>query len=246
MGSMSLWYTLGIALALAMDAFAVSVAAGVQAPTLGFEKTARLALSFGFFQFLMTVLGWLAGRSLSRWLEAADHWVAFGLLVFIGGRMIWESYRRGEESPRDPTRGWTLFVLSIATSIDALAVGLSFALLERVHLDAEPDHRGGGAGLERIGRRLRLSLGETLRCVGGAVRRPGAHRHRRQDHGRSPGLAPSTASIRAAAARAAPSSGTNSMASGDPAPMPNSAARRNLGHLEDGLLHQALGSVGPQ
>ena len=129
-GPMSFWYIIGTALGLAMDAFAVSVAAGVQLTTLRLGQVARLALAFGLFQFLMAVLGWLAGRGLSRWLEAVDHWVAFGLLVFIGGKMIWESFGRGDEARKDPTRGWTLLILAIATSIDALAVGLSFAFLD--------------------------------------------------------------------------------------------------------------------
>ncbi len=127
---MSFWYTLGIALGLAMDAFAVSVAAGIQIAVLRSRHVVRLALSFGFFQFFMPVLGWLAGRSLARWLEAVDHWVAFGLLVVIGGKMLWESVRPADDPARDPTRGWTLLILSVATSIDALAVGLSLAFLE--------------------------------------------------------------------------------------------------------------------
>jgi putative Mn2+ efflux pump MntP len=127
---MSFWYTLALALGLAMDAFAVSVAAGVQIPSLNRWHVARLAVSFGAFQFLMPVIGWLAGRSLSKWLQAFDHWVAFGLLALIGGKMLWESFRPTAESCKDPTRGWTLLMLSVATSIDALAVGLSLAFLE--------------------------------------------------------------------------------------------------------------------
>ena len=127
---MSLWYTLALALGLAMDAFAVSVAAGIQITALNSRHVARLALSFGFFQFFMPVVGWLAGRSLSKWLEAVDHWVAFGLLVLIGGKMLWESFRPANDPAQDPTRGWTLLILSVATSIDALAVGLSLAFLE--------------------------------------------------------------------------------------------------------------------
>lgn len=127
---MSFWYTLGIAVGLAMDAFAVSVAAGIQLTKLKSHHVLRLALSFGLFQFLMPVLGWLAGRGLSKWLQAVDHWVAFGLLAVIGGKMLWESFRAADDPDRDPTRGWTLLILSVATSVDALAVGLSLAFLE--------------------------------------------------------------------------------------------------------------------
>lgn len=126
---MGLWYIFGVALGLAMDAFAVSVAAGIRVTALDRGHVLRLALSFGFFQFLMTVLGWLAGRGLSQWLTAVDHWVAFGLLLLIGAKMLWDSFRTDDTSCKDPTRGWMLLTLSVATSIDALAVGLSLALI---------------------------------------------------------------------------------------------------------------------
>jgi putative Mn2+ efflux pump MntP len=113
-----------------MDAFAVSVAACVRVTRVDAGHVCRLAFSFGFFQFLMPVLGWLAGRGLSRWLEAVDHWIAFVLLAAIGGRMLWESFKPSGRPAQDHTRGWMLLTLSIATSIDALAVGFSMAFLE--------------------------------------------------------------------------------------------------------------------
>jgi putative Mn2+ efflux pump MntP len=125
----SFWYLIGLAVALAMDAFAVSVASCCRLPRLDAGHVARLALAFGFFQFMMPVLGWLAGKGLFRWISAFDHWVAFGLLTIIGGRMLWESFRSTEGAVRDPTRGWMLPILAVATSIDALAVGLSLAAL---------------------------------------------------------------------------------------------------------------------
>ena len=126
---MSFWLLIGIALALAMDAFAVSLASCCRLRRLEAGHVARLALAFGFFQFMMTALGWLAGRGLSRWISAVDHWVAFVLLAIIGGRMMWESFGSHEDSTRDPTRGWLLLTLAVATSIDALAVGISLAVL---------------------------------------------------------------------------------------------------------------------
>jgi len=126
---MNFWYILGIAIGLAMDAFAVSVAAGIQVRALERGHVLRLAFSFGFFQFFMTVLGWVAGRGLSRWLTAVDHWAAFALLMLIGGKMLWDSFRSDDATCKDPTRGWMLLTLSVATSIDALAVGLSLALI---------------------------------------------------------------------------------------------------------------------
>jgi manganese efflux pump family protein len=127
------WITLiGIAVALAMDAFAVAIAAGLQLRPLTGGQVFRLSFCFGLFQAVMPILGWLAGTTVQRHIAAYDHWVAFALLGFIGGKMIYESLHHGEaeRAGADPTRGWTLIVLSFATSIDALAVGLSLALLE--------------------------------------------------------------------------------------------------------------------
>jgi len=124
---------LGIAVGLAMDAFAVAVAAGLTLPRVTSRHVFRLAWHFGFFQFLMPGLGWLAGSTISTYIAAADHWVAFGLLVLIGGKMLYEAFRGRKHKTKtnsDPTKGLMLIALSVATSIDALAVGLSMAFLE--------------------------------------------------------------------------------------------------------------------
>lgn len=128
---MNLLTLLGIAVGLAMDAFAVAIGIGLNAQEVGLRKTLRLAWHFGLFQALMPIVGWLAGLSVERWISGIDHWVAFGLLAAIGGHMIYEALHGDEEAKasRDPTRGASLVVLSVATSIDALAVGLSLALL---------------------------------------------------------------------------------------------------------------------
>ncbi len=121
---------LGIAVGLAMDAFAVSIAAGLAVRNVSPRHMFRLAWHFGLFQFMMPVIGWWAGRRISDWVAAFDHWLAFGLLAFIGGRMLYEAVHGEERGQRaDPTRGWLLVSLSVATSIDALAVGFSLALL---------------------------------------------------------------------------------------------------------------------
>ena len=113
-----------------MDAFAVSIAAGLAIERLTGRHVFRMAFHFGLFQFMMPVAGWLAGRQVAGLIGAWDHWVAFALLGIIGGRMLWDARRgRGARRKGDPTRGWTLVVLSVATSIDALAVGLSMAVL---------------------------------------------------------------------------------------------------------------------
>lgn len=122
---------LAIAVGLAMDAFAVATATGLCLVNVTARQTLRMAWSFGLFQFFMPILGWLAGRGIERWISAFDHWVAFALLAIIGGKMIYESFAPQDDSRdvADPTRGGRLFVLSVATSIDALAVGLSLGVL---------------------------------------------------------------------------------------------------------------------
>jgi putative Mn2+ efflux pump MntP len=124
-----------VALALAMDAFAVSIGLGLSLKPATGAQTFRLAFHFGLFQFLMPVIGWAAGESFIRYIGGYDHWVAFGLLLAVGGKMVFESFRRDariKARDSDPSRGLSLFVLSIATSLDALAVGLSLAAL---HVD---------------------------------------------------------------------------------------------------------------
>ncbi|MDH3393841.1 MAG: manganese efflux pump MntP family protein [Desulfobulbaceae bacterium] len=120
-----------IALALAVDAFAVAVAAGVSLCAVSFRQLFRLSWHFGLFQAGMTLLGWGAGLTVRHFTETVAPWLAFVLLGFVGGRMIVEALREGDEEKtvEDPTRGKTLILLSVATSIDALAVGISFAIL---------------------------------------------------------------------------------------------------------------------
>lgn len=119
-----------IALALAVDAFAVALGAGVTLDKVDFRRTFRLAWHFGFFQAAMNVLGWASGLTFRQLIESFDHWVAFGLLAFVGINMIREAVNNHKEiNTTDPTKGWTLVMLSIATSIDSLAVGLSFSVL---------------------------------------------------------------------------------------------------------------------
>ena len=124
------WYVLVIiAIGLSMDAFAVSVTAGLVIDRVRFPHVFRLAFAFGFSQFAMPVAGWFAGQKLAGYIGEWDHWVAFGLLTVIGIKMFVESFSRREEPRTDPSQGWTLVVLAVATSVDALAVGISLALL---------------------------------------------------------------------------------------------------------------------
>jgi len=119
-----------VALALAMDAFAVSLAIGLRLEQITARHTFRVAFHFGLFQFLMPILGWAIGRQFSVVIQTWDHWLAFAILVGLGGKMVWQAFQEELKfTIEDPTRGWSLVGLSLATSIDALAVGLSLAVL---------------------------------------------------------------------------------------------------------------------
>jgi len=123
---------LAIAVALAMDAFAVSIATGVNLKNVNSRQLFRLSWHFGLFQALMPIIGWSAGLSIRSYIEHYDHWIAFGLLAIVGVHMIKEAFQDGKaEKPiKDYTKGMTLVMLSVATSIDALAVGFSLSLLK--------------------------------------------------------------------------------------------------------------------
>ena len=122
---------LGISLALAMDAFAVALGTGMNLASLTGRHLFRLGFHFGLFQALMPVIGWLAGLTIQKQVAAWDHWIAFGLLAFVGGKMLKEAFAHDDETAaeNDPTRGMSLVILSVATSIDALAVGFSLSML---------------------------------------------------------------------------------------------------------------------
>lgn len=119
-----------IALGLALDACAVAVGCGASGQARGARAGFRLAFHFGLFQFMMPVVGWLAGMRIERFVTPWDHWIAFALLLFVGARMIRAGFSSALE-PRagDPSRGFNLVILAIATSLDALAIGLSLAML---------------------------------------------------------------------------------------------------------------------
>lgn len=124
-----------IAVGLGMDAFSVAVGTGFNARRVDPGQLLRMSTGFGLFQFVMPLLGWTAGRTIAEMISRYDHWVAFALLAGVGAKMIIDSVRAENDNPGnqpdmpDPTKGFSLLVLSIATSIDAFAVGLSFALL---------------------------------------------------------------------------------------------------------------------
>jgi putative Mn2+ efflux pump MntP len=134
----------------------------------------RLSFHFGLFQFLFPVLGWFLGLGLLVFIQAVSHWVAFLMLMFVGGRMVKSGLDPDAEShARDPSRGMTMVMLSIAVSIDALAVGLSFAMLGVTIWYPSIVIGVVTSGMSllaiRIGRRLGAMLGKRMEIVGGVV-----------------------------------------------------------------------------
>ena len=121
---------LGLSVGLAMDAFAVAVATGMAIDAVTPRHVFRLGFHFGLFQFMMPIIGWLVGEGLTAEIAGYNRYLAFVLLGYVGGKMLWEAWaKKDAENRDDPTRGLRLLTLSLATSIDALAVGMSMALL---------------------------------------------------------------------------------------------------------------------
>lgn len=125
------WYTtVFIAIGLAMDAFAVSLGIGTTQVASSPRPVFRLSFHMGLFQGLFTFIGWLAGTTIASFISTVDHWIAMGLLAFVGIRMIRSGFSTENELYKsDPSRGGMLVILSIAVSIDAMAVGLGLAML---------------------------------------------------------------------------------------------------------------------
>lgn len=127
MTNLDIWL---LAIGLAMDCFAVSIASGIIMKSIRLRPMLSMAFAFGFFQALMPLLGWIGASFFSHLIEDWDHWIAFAILVFLGGRMVCESFKDEEcRHEFDPTNLKVLLTLAVATSIDALAVGISFAFL---------------------------------------------------------------------------------------------------------------------
>lgn len=118
-----------IALALAMDSFAVSISCGACMEDRQIRDFLRVSLTFGAFHVFMPILGWIMGKQLQNYVAGVDHWIAFAILIFVGSKMIWEAYQLDEECPTGITNR-RLILLSLAVSLDALAVGISLPFLK--------------------------------------------------------------------------------------------------------------------
>ena len=119
-----------LAIGLSFDSFAVSVCSGLNLPHIRFFQAAKIAIFLALFQAFMPLIGWLVGNSIKSLIEPVDHWIAFGLLSLVGGKMVIESFSSPESREiKNPLNIRVILLLSLATSIDALAVGFSFATL---------------------------------------------------------------------------------------------------------------------
>ncbi len=169
-----LLFSLGVAFALGCDAFAVGLAVGTRNPCR--RACFRLWFHFGLFQFLMPIIGWYVGSSVYEHIKDFDHWLAFCLMFIIATRMMHESLQKEkeeEESRADPTRGWSLVALSIATSIDALGVGFSMGIA-RMELFKPAVIIGITAALMtfvglRLGRSLTHTFGKKVETAGAVI-----------------------------------------------------------------------------
>lgn len=174
---MSYTVIFGIAVALAMDAFAVSISYGCSPVKMSLKNTLTIAVFFGAFQAFMPVIGWFSGRIFEQLIKSCDHWIAFILLFVIGARMISEGMKNndGEDScSTEKDLGYKkLFILSVATSIDALAVGLSLSLIN--YPIAIPSAIIGAVTFiisftgVRMGCRLQHLLGRKTEILGGLI-----------------------------------------------------------------------------
>jgi len=164
-----------IAIGLSADCFAVALSGSISMRTPSRLQVFRTSLAFGLFQGLMPVLGWLAGRTVVGLIGDYDHWVAFILLALVGSRMIWESFRSkdGRSKAIDITKGFLLLTLSVATSIDALAVGLTFAFM-KINIALASSTIGVVAFVATVigfllGRKAGHLIGRRAEAIGGTI-----------------------------------------------------------------------------
>jgi manganese efflux pump family protein len=165
---------LSLAIGLAMDAFAVSLSIGTTRMTHRARPFFRLSFHFGLFQFLMPILGWFAGTTVAALIVRFDHWIAFGLLGFVGGRMIQAGWNPEKQSfPSDPSKGKTLVMLSLATSIDAFSIGLTLAMvgIDILYPSVVIGIVTAVLSLSGLlaGHRLGVSFGKKMEILGGAI-----------------------------------------------------------------------------
>lgn len=162
-----------LAIGLCFDTFAVSVSSGLIKKEILFWQATKIALILAIFQAVMPILGWLGGISIKNLIEPVDHWVALGLLTILGIKMIVESFKNNDEKDFDPLDNKIIVGMALATSIDALAVGISFALID-VNLIAAVLIIGTVTFLASMlgilfGKKMGGSFGQKMEIVGGLI-----------------------------------------------------------------------------
>ena len=163
-----------VAVGLAMDALAVSLGVGAGGQARTARPILRLSFHLGLFQGLMTLLGWLAGATIARYISSVDHWVALALLVYVGGSMIRSGLSQEKQlQPGNPTKGKTLVMLSVATSLDSLAVGLSLGMVDVNVLGASLVIACVTLGFSLVGllagKQLGVKFGKRMEVLGGLI-----------------------------------------------------------------------------
>ena len=172
---MDLFTVFVLAVGLSMDSFAVAISCGLAEQKVTFGHAVKISMAFAFFQGILPLLGWLMGTEIKVFVESIDHWIAFSLLTYLGGKMIYESFREDlSEKVSDIYSFRHIMTLSVATSIDALVVGFSYAM-------AESDKIFGGAVIIgavtfffamlgiRIGKDVGDKLGPKVEFLGGLI-----------------------------------------------------------------------------
>ena len=182
MTTLEIWL---LAVSLAIDCFTVSVTSGIILRRIQWRTFLKMAFFFGFFQALMPLIGWSGANHFSHLIEAYDHWIAFGLLAFLGIRMIREYFKDIEECSFDPTRLKVILTLAVATSIDALAVGISFAFTGYKHFVSAACYRLRIVRHITDGQPHRYLLRETFQFPHGVFWRTGFDWHRNQNTDRT-------------------------------------------------------------
>lgn len=172
---MGFWTLVLIAVGLSADAFAVALGKGLHMPRLDLRRVLVVAATFGIFQAVMPLVGWLLGNSLAGVIAGFDHWIAFGLLALLGGKMLWEAFTAGEDIAEDEEtlQIRELLVLAVATSIDALAAGISFSFLAvniwwAVSVIGVITLAVSAVGVV-LGKRVGLRLGKPAEIAGGVI-----------------------------------------------------------------------------
>lgn len=171
---MDLLPIVGIAFGLAMDAFSVAVVAGLVLGDVTRRQSFRLSFHFGLFQFVMPILGWVAGELIADYIAAFDHWIAFVILSYVGGRMIHGAVTGDPKRIEgDPTTGVSLVILAVATSIDAFAVGLSLNLIGSEIIASSIIIGVVAAAMTfvglKLGKHIGQAVGQRMEIVGGVI-----------------------------------------------------------------------------